>query len=275
MPKPKPEEEAKKLFIEGKSAFDAGKMDLALESLSKSLQFYRHSSDNIILAEIQRMLGEIYYERGELIESRNLYKRAYLAYKATGHKIRMADCYDKVDLSFIIQSELRYAEEYQEKALKIREKTPDKKGIARGLKNLAIIKYRITDDSTLALKRLDEAAELAKKSKDPQLAINIVLDKSKILAKIGNFEDAMQNALVARRLSKKFSINLPDDSELDLADILINLGLEKYDQGNLADSLKYLKNAVLIQKSYKEGISSNIEAIIQKLEEKIGGREGI
>lgn len=275
MPKPKPEEEAKKLFIEGKSAFDAGKMDLALESLSKSLQFYRHSSDNIILAEIQRMLGEIYYERGELIESRNLYKRAYLAYKATGHKIRMADCYDKVALSFLIQSELRYAEEYQEKALKIREKTPDKKGIARALKNLAIIKYRITDDSTLALKRLDEAAELAKKSKDPQLAINIVLDKSKILAKIGNFEDAMQNALIARRLSKKFSINLPDDSELDLADILINLGLEKYDQGNLADSLKYLKNAVLIQKSYKEGISSNIEAIIQKLEEKIGGREGI
>jgi tetratricopeptide (TPR) repeat protein len=201
-----------------------------------------------------------------MIESRTHYKKAYLAFKNYNHKIGMADCYDKVALSFMLQDEYKHAEDYQIKALKIREKTPDKKGKARGLKNLAIIRYKKSEIEDDVLLLLTEAIELAKKSKDPQLVINIANDISKISNKIGDFELAMKYAVIARRYSKQYSIKLTDEDEIEFAELLVNLGLQKYDEVEYEQALKYLKNAVLILKAKNDPLLDSIEETIQKIE---------
>ena len=237
MSKKKQKEEAAIHFMQGKKAYETGNVDDAYNKLNKALEFYRHTTEHVILADIQRILGVIYFNKGKMIESRNLYKRAYLAFKNYGHKIGMADCYDEIAISFMLQNELKYAEEYQTKSLKLRKGTPDKKGLARGLKNLAIIVYKKDGDAKKVFGMLKEALELAKKGKDPQLVINIAIDQSKILNKLGKYDDAMKSFIIARRFSKQFSLKLPDDHEEDFGDLLLNLGLKKYDEGNLEEAL--------------------------------------
>ncbi|MHA1124199.1 MAG: tetratricopeptide repeat protein [Candidatus Heimdallarchaeota archaeon] len=266
MPKLKPKDEALKNVLSGKKAFESGNSTQALLDLENAYQFYKYTDEHALLAEILRIIGEIYFEKGKMIESRNHYKKAYMAFRNYGHKIGMADCYDKIALSFMLQDEYGHAEDYQIKALKIRENTPDKKGKARGLKNLAIIKFKKSGNEQEAINLLTEAIELAKKSKDPQLVINIATDISKMRNKIGDFEIAMQYAVIARRFSKEYSIKLPDESEEDFTDLLINLGLQKYDEVEYDQALKYLKNASLILKSNNNPMLTSIEETIEKIE---------
>ncbi|NHJ03236.1 MAG: tetratricopeptide repeat-containing protein [Candidatus Heimdallarchaeota archaeon] len=268
MPKIKPEDEAKQHFQTGKKAFESGKVDDAFQELNLALNYYRQSNEQAILAEVYRMLGEIYYNQGKMIESRNHYKRAFQSFKSFNHKIGMADCYDKIAISFMLQDELKHAEDYQEKAIDIRKNTPDKRGLARGLKNLAIIKYKLGVDYKKALEILEHAMSLASKSKEPQLLINICLDKAKVETKLDLLEEAMKSHVLARRFSKKYSLKLPEESEDEFVDLLIQLGLKAYDSGAMEQSLKYLKNASLILKTNNKEVSSAVEAIIIKLEEK-------
>ncbi len=268
MPKVKPEDEAQLYFLSGKKAFEVGNSDDAFQDLNLALKYYHHSTEHAILAEMHRMLGELYYDKGKMIESRNHYKRAFQSFKNFNQKIGMADCFDKIAITFILQGELEHAEDYQEKALDIRKNTPDKRGLARGLKNLAIIKYKMGTDLKKALEMLDHAISLASKSKEPQLVINICLDKAKVEIKLGLLEEAMKSNVIARRFSKKHSLKLPDESQDEFADLLIQLGLNAYDDGAMEQALKYLKNATLILKTNDKQISSSIADIISKLEEK-------
>ena len=268
MPKVKPEDEAELHFLSGKKAFEVGNSDDALRDLNLALRHYRNSTEHSILAELLRMLGELYYDKGKMIESRNHYKRAFQSFKNFNHKIGMADCYDKIAITFILQGELVHAENYQEKALDIRRNTPDKRGLARGLKNLAIIKYKMGTELDKALEILENAMSLASKSKEPQLVINICLDKAKVEITLGLLEEAMKSNVIARRFSKKYSLQLPDESQDEFADLLIQLGLNAYDEGTMEQALKYLKNASLILKTNDKVISSSVTEIISKLEEK-------
>jgi tetratricopeptide (TPR) repeat protein len=265
----KKKEEALARFYRGKKAFEAGNVDEAFEDLESSYQFYKHTNEYPLIADILRIQGEILFEKNNLIESRNHYKRAFLAFKNYGNKIGMADCYDQIALSFMLQSELGHALDYQQKALKFRKETPDKKGLARAKKNLAVILYQKDNESEKALQLLNDAMEIAKKGKDPQLVINIALDLSKILTKLGSFDDAMKNVVIARRFSKKYSIKLPSDHEKEFGDLLLNLGFQKYDEGQFDESLKYLKNAVLILKTFNDPLATEVEATIEKIESKI------
>jgi tetratricopeptide (TPR) repeat protein len=169
----------------------------------------------------------------------------------------------------MLQSELGYALEYQQKALKHRDSTADKKGLARGLKNLAVITYSKDNDSEKALKILNEAMELAKKGKDPQLVINIAIDRSKMLSKLELYDEAMKDFVIVRRFSKKYSIKLPNEHEKNFSDLLLNLGFLKYDQGKFEDALKYLKNAALILKTKNDPIAEKVISTIQKIELKL------
>lgn len=270
MPKVKPEDEAKLHFLSGKKAFEAGNSVDALRDLNLALKYYHHSTDHAIIAELLRILGELYYDKGKMIESRNHYKRAFQSFKTFNHKIGMADCYDKIAITFMLQGELKHAEDYQEKAIDIRTNTPDKRGIARGLKNLAIIKYKIGTDMEKTLEILEQAMSLASKNKEPQLVINICLDKAKVEIKLGLLEEAMKSNAIARRFSKKYSLKLPDESEAEFADLLIQLGLNAYDEGAMEQALKYLKNASLILKTNDKEVSSSVKTIIIKLDEKYG-----
>ncbi len=266
MPKLKPKDEAKMNLLNGKKAFESGNSSQALLDLEKAYQFYKHTDEHVILAEVLRIIGEIYFEKGEMIESRNHYKKAYMSFRNYNHKIGMADCYDKIALSFMLQDELFHAEDYQIKALKTRDKTPDKKGKARGLKNLAIIQFKKSGNEEEAIQLLIEAIELAKKSKDPQLVINIANDISKMSNKVGDFETSVKYAVIARRFSKEYSITLPEESEEEFADMLINLGLQKYDEVEYDQALKYLKNALLILKSNNDPMLASIKETIEKIE---------
>jgi tetratricopeptide (TPR) repeat protein len=269
MSKRKKKEEALAYYSKGKKAFESRDSDEAYIDLNKAYQFYSHSEEYPILADILRILGEILFDKGQLIESRNHYKRAYAAFKNYGNLIGMADCYDQIALSFMLQSELDHALDYQQKALKHRGSTADKKGLARGLKNLAVITYSKDNESEKALNLLNEAMELAKKGKDPQLVINIATDRSKILSKLELFDEAMKDFVIVRRFSKKYSIKLPADHEKDFSDLLLNLGFLKYDQGKFEDALKYLKNAALILKTKNDPIAEKVESTIQKIELKL------
>ncbi len=267
MSKKKQKEEASMQYLLGKKAYEARNAEKAFNALELALQYFRNSTEHVILADIHRILAEIFFEKGNMIESRNHYKRAYLAFKNFGHKIGMADCYDNIAISFMLQDELKYAQEYQTNALKLRKGTPDKKGRARGLKNLAIIIYKKDDDGEKATKLLNEAIELAQKSKEPQLVINIALDQSKILNKLGKFEEAMKAYIIARRFSKKYSIPLSEEREEEFGDLLLNLGLKRYDEGDLEEALKYLKNAAFIFKSKKNPLLESVELTIQKIDQ--------
>jgi len=267
MSKKKQKEEATMQYLQGKKAYETRNEEIAYSTLEQALHYFKNSEEHVILADIHRILAEIFFEKGNMIESRNHYKRAYLAFKNYGHKIGMADCYDNIAISFMLQDEYRHAEEYQTNALKLRKGTPDKKGRARGLKNLAIIIYKKEDDGERAIKLLKEAIELAQKSKEPQLVVNIALDQSKILNKLGKFEEAMKAYIIARRYSKKYSIPLSEEREEEFGDLLLNLGLKRYDDGSLEDALKYLKNAALIFKAKNNPLLETIEPTIQKIEE--------
>jgi tetratricopeptide (TPR) repeat protein len=269
MSKKKKKEEALAYYYKGKKAYELGKIDVGFSDLETAYQFYKHTEEHPIIADILRIQGEILFEKNNLIESRNHYKKAYLAFKNYGNKIGMADCYDQIALSFMLQSELTHALDYQQKALKIRESTPDKKGLARARKNLAVIIYQKDDDGEKALQLLNDAMELAKKGKDPQLVINIALDLSKILSKLGHFDDALKNFVIARRFSKEYSIKLPEENVKEFGDLLLNLGFQKYDEGLFEESLKFLRNAALILKSQDDPIAEEVEATILKIEMKI------
>jgi len=266
LPKSKPTDEAISQYSKGKQAFDAGSTDDAFNELKKAYHSFKDTSEQVVIADIQRMLGELYFIKGDLIESRNYYKKAYFSFKISGNKIGMADCYDSVAISFMLQSEYNYAKEYQEKAIKIRQKTADKKGLARGLKNLAIIIYKMENNHGKALDLLTEALDLAKKAKDQQLIINISLDQSKILSKIGSYEEALRSFILARRLSKEHSLKLPDEQDNEFGDLMLNIGLKKYDEGDLEEALKYLKNASLIYQKNNNPLFETIDPTIQKIE---------
>ncbi len=267
MPKTDPKEEANTLYQDGRKEYTSGNFEEAFLVLQKALHYYKNSIEYAIEADIYRILAEILFNKGNLIESRNHYKRAYQAFKNFGNKIGMADCYDQIAVSFIMQNEYQYAEEYQLKAIKIRRGIGDKKGLARGLKNLAVIAHSKEAHEDKALGYLKEALELAEKSNDPQLVINIALDQVKILNKLKIYEDAMKSFMIARSFSKKYSIALPDEYENEFGNLLLNFGLQKYDQGNLEDSLKYLKNAVLVFKSTNNSLAESIELTIQKIDQ--------
>lgn len=268
MPKKKQQEEAKIHFHNGKKAFEIKQSEKAMSELIEALQYYRQTEEYVILAEIYRMLGELYFEKGEQIDSRNSYKRAYFAFENFNNKIGMADSYDKVALSFMIQDELEHAKDYQEKAIAIRKKTPDKKGLARGLKNLAIIVYQLKEDYESAISLLNEAIALMSRIKEPQLTINILRDKYKLHLKNKKFEEAMESLMIARRLGKKFGIKLSEETEIDFGEILLNLGLEYYEKGNKEQALKFLKNAKLALQQRDNEILESVENIISKLEKK-------
>jgi len=113
---------------------------------------------------------------------------------------------------------------------------------------------------------MKKAIELAKKSKDPQLVINIANDISKMSNKVGDFETSVKYVVIARRFSKEYSITLPEESEEEFADMLINLGLQKYDEVEYDQALKYLKNALLILKSNDDPMLASIKETIEKIE---------
>jgi len=269
MSKRKKKEEALAYYYNGKKAYELGNIDIAFTDFNKANHFFNNTEEHQILADILRILGEILFDKGQMIESRNHYKKAYTAFKKFGNLIGMADCYDQIALSFMLQGELGYALDYQQKALKHREGTPDKKGLARGLKNLAVITYRKDNDGNKALALLNEAMNLAKKGKDPQLVINIAIDRSKILSKLELFDEAMKDFIIIRRFSKKYSIKLPNEHEKEFSDLLIKLGFQKYDEGKLEDALKYLKNAVLLLKLTNDPILEKVELTISKIESKL------
>jgi tetratricopeptide (TPR) repeat protein len=206
------QEEAKDNFRKGKQAFDEGDIGLAFKELHKALDYYQQTDEDVILAEIHRLLGSLYFDKGQLIDSRNYYKRAFKHFKNFGQKIAMADCYDKIAISFMVQSELSHAEDYQIKAINIRKKTPDKKGLARGLKNLAVIQYQLTNNSDKALALLEEALDLAKRANEPKLVASISLDQANILNKLERYEEAVGFYVIARQLRKKYSITLPEEN---------------------------------------------------------------
>ncbi|NHJ49525.1 MAG: tetratricopeptide repeat protein [Asgard group archaeon] len=269
MSKKKKKEEALAYYYKGKKAYEQGKIDASFTDLDTAYQFFKHTEDHPIIADILRIQGEILFEKDNLIESRNHYKKAYLSFKSFGNKIGMADCYDQIALSFMLQSELIHAFDYQQKALKLRESTPDKRGLARARKNLAVIIYQKDDDGEKALQLLNDAMELAKKGKDPQLVINIAIDLSKIHSKLGLFDEAMKNFVIARRFSKSYNIKLSEEHEKEFGDLLLNLGFQKYDEGQYEESLKFLKNAALILKAKNDPLAEEVEATIVKIEMKI------
>ncbi|MBN1328745.1 MAG: tetratricopeptide repeat protein [Candidatus Heimdallarchaeota archaeon] len=273
MPKINPKEEAAVQYLKGKNEYASANFDEAFLELQKALQFYKNSTENVILADIYRILAEILFNKGNLIESRNYYKRAYQAFKNFGNKIGMADSYDQVAVSFMMQDEYQYAEEYQTKAIEIRRSTGDKKGLARGLKNLAVIAYKKETGEEKALDFLEEALDLAQRSKEPQLVINIAFDQVKILNKLGLFEAAMKSFMIARRFSKKYSITLPNEHETEFGNLLLNYGLQKYDQGDLDNALKYLKNAILVFKSTNNSLAESIDSTIQKIVQLLSKRK--
>jgi len=266
MSKKKAKEDALLQYQKGKRFIDVGDFDSALKPLLFAQQFFKQSKEYAIYADICRLLGELFFNKGNYIESRNFYKKAYFSFKTYGNKIGMADCYDQIALSFLLQDELKHAEDYQLRALKIRNDTPDKKGQARALKNLAVITYKKNGSADKALPLLEEALSLAQKSKDPRLVVSIALNHSKIASKKGDFSSAMKSFIVARRFSKKYAIPLTQEDDKDFGTLLLNLGLQKYDEGDLQNSLNYLKKAVVILQAYNDPLLPSIKQTITKIE---------
>ncbi|MBD3191710.1 MAG: tetratricopeptide repeat protein [Candidatus Heimdallarchaeota archaeon] len=262
MPKAKISEEAKINFLKGKELFEKGLIDEAIFHLKKAVRHYQYTSEYPVLAEIQRMLGQLAFDKGKMLDSRAFFRKAYSSFKRFGNKIAMADCYDKIAVSFMVQSEYRHAENYQKKAIDIRKETPDKKGLVRALKNLAAIKYSINErNSDEALELLEEAMRIARKANAPQLLIKLSLDQVKIYTKLKDYSSALKAMVTARRVSKEQSIALPEDNDQEFGELLLNVGLQHYDEGDFKTSLKYLKNASLILKN-----DEKVELLVQKLQ---------
>jgi len=77
----------------------------------------------------------------------------------------------------------------------------------------------------------------------------------------------MKAYIIARRFSKKYSIPLSEEREEEFGDLLLNLGLKRYDEGDLEEALKYLKNAAFIFKSKNNPLLESVEPTIQKIEQ--------
>jgi len=266
MLKKKAKEEALLNYQQGKRLVEAGEMTEGAKRLFSAQQYFKQANEPAILADIYRLLGEVFFTKGSYIDSRNYYKKAFSAFKGFNNKIGMADCYDQIALSFLIQEELAHASDYQQRALALRKETPDKKGQARALKNLAVIVYKKDNAIEKALRLLEEALALAQKSKDPQLVVNIALNHSKIASKKGDYIVAMKSFVIARRVSKKFAIKLSREDEKDFGTLLLNLGLQKYDENELEESLEYLKKAAAILKSLDDPLVTSVLKTISKIE---------
>jgi tetratricopeptide (TPR) repeat protein len=266
MPKAKKEDLAKLHFLQGKKAFEQADNKKTIRELQKALPYYETIGEHPIIAEIHRMLGGALFNLGKMIEARNNYKRAYSSFRDFGNKIGMADCFDQIVISFMVQKEYQHALKYQEKALRIRRETPDKRGLARGLKNLAVIVYRLENKAEKPLSYLEEAFEKAKKVKDLQLLLNITLDQMRIYNESGDYKEALKNALFARKISKEFKVHLPESNLLELGEIFLNVGQQSMDEKDYGLALKYLEYAVTIFNSKGDPRSKEAENLIVKVQ---------
>lgn len=115
----------------------------AKNKAEKAYDFFKHTSDNKKVAEIQYTLGLIHLDLGDLKNAEDCIRDSITTYRRIGDHAEIVKCYNKIARIFFIKSEFDKAIEYLLEAKELSEKIGDFRMSAVASSNLGRI-YALT-----------------------------------------------------------------------------------------------------------------------------------
>lgn len=236
----------------------------ALTYYFKSLKMNEELGNKEFIGRTSGNIGNVYRKLRDYPKALEYFEKALAINIATGNTMSASDNYSDMGIVYSEQGDNRKAIEYFNKALRISEASNDKEGQAIVYGNIGNI-YRADGSYQEAIDAFTKAADINKEiGREVGVAINTL--------NIGAvyYEMALDTGKHKRNLA-------PSEKEaaLNKAITYINetlpIFLKVSATDNLADAYKYLSDAYLLRKDYKNAFDAFLES--QKLKDSINSND--
>lgn len=231
----------------GKIARDKKEYKRAIDYLENSLKIEKTLEKNSpYIIEIQRILGEVYYEHGDLYNAEKLFQTALESKLSNGpDDLETARFLNNLGMINRDRGALEKAERFSLKALKIQEElVPNSSEVSKSLSNLGRISH-IRGDLKQAEKYLQKSHDIRKiLAPNSRLLVDSLTDLGNVLYARGLLKQSEKYYVDALELQKK----LDSEETAGLAICYNNLGGIALQRGDFAQSEKnYLKARKIIE----------------------------
>lgn len=131
------------LFSEAESSYNKNILDDALDALTLLDQELAYHQDILLEMKSSNMKGNIYFKRGEYNQAEKFYLASLIVAKQIGDTTYIYNRYDNLATVYIATKQYRYAIEYLQKSIELKEAIGNSKDISRGLIQLSVLFFNI------------------------------------------------------------------------------------------------------------------------------------
>ncbi|MFX0092033.1 MAG: tetratricopeptide repeat protein [Candidatus Hodarchaeota archaeon] len=227
-------------FDEGLDSIKKAEKTLKILEVSHTPEFKRKK------ALVIHQKGTLYWYKGDLDQSLQLYQQSLDLRKEGGNKKDISASLNNIGLVYWQKGELTRSLEYLHKSLALKEGISNKQDIALSLNNLGIV-YMQQGDLNQALEYYQRSRKLYEEINNPQLIARTLNNLGIVYTQKGEINLALecyhQSFLILSKIGNK----------QELASALDNLGVGYWHKGDSKRALEYLRQSLAL---YRE-IGSN------------------
>ena len=232
---------ARGLNIQGASSYIQGNYQLAIEYLSKSLQFWKAVNKKKGTAHALNNLGASYKQLGNYQEAIKYYTKSLKIREELGDKRVIAASLNNIGIIYKDLGAHEKALEYLNNGLAIRESLNDKKGIASSLNNIGTVYEKLS--------KHDEAMKFYSKSLEIRKTINDNRGIAGLLNNLGNVymkRNKLNKAI--DYFDQSLTIRKKMNDQRGIAGTHNNLGGTYFKKGDLKKGILYCKKSLELAK---------------------------
>jgi len=228
---------AQGLNIQGASSYIQGNYQLAIEYLSKSLQFWKAVNKKKGRAHSLNNLGASYKQLGNYQEAIKYYTKSLKIREELGDKRVIAASLNNIGILYKDLGTHEKALEYLNNGLDIRESLNDKKGIASSLNNIGTV-YKKLSKHDEAMKFYTKSLEIRKNIKDNRGIAGLLNNLGNVYMKRNKLNKAIDY------FEQSFAIRKKMNDQRGIAGIHNNLGGTYFKKGNRKKGILYCKKSL-------------------------------
>jgi serine/threonine protein kinase/tetratricopeptide (TPR) repeat protein len=242
---------------------DAGDSGRALSDLARAVRLAKRASNNVILAEAYKNLGDVYKSKRDYRRGNRVLDCAVKLYGELGDELELSHCFNNIGNILWIIGDLNGAATNYETALEVQRRLDVKKDIASSLSNLGTVKF-IQHEVEYAIRLCKESIAIKRAIGDwPELART-----ANNLANIYLEADELQTA--TEYLNESLQINRSQGAEQEMLYNFWNLYEVEFRRGNLPKAAEWLYAGLRLAKQDDLLHRGNFSALLAVLMLTIG-----
>jgi two-component sensor histidine kinase len=183
-------------------------------------------------------VGRAYEIKDKLDSTFAIYNRALHIAKKHDDSLSRAKLLNAIGVTHYFSGNLHDALIYYSRGFSLSDSLAYKEGIAYALNNMAVI-YRLQRRYEKALEIYDKSLEIKIAEKDTVGIINSLYNKGLALSYLNRHEESLSTFTESKFLSEKYQ-----ETDANIANIEIGIGVAHFNLGNIAEAKNHLKNGI-------------------------------